>query len=579
MKPLFICGVLNPRLAGPLSKYSLILLKNEKRFKTMTFTNKFWLNLLIAALLGITASLCQEYIFYALLKDTSDFSYRATSVTSITSVIAFLTLPLFAAWADRVNYANFYVISAITAVSFLLLGTHTDNYIVQATAQFGFIMATAFLMNAAFAKFFYKQDYLTQVLGLIVFTIALEWNKWTKFITFRTSEMSENGPPALDSGTKGWIAVAIIVICSSMVWFLKRRETDAPSVSTTEKTDNTVINGGLLYLLLLGMFLFATLNVYGRMFSFSEIGNAAVSEFLSKNLNTIWLLGALIAAFLLLKLDSYKVMMGSVLTYILCVIVSSFAPDPIATYVKLVGFIIAGGFFTAKIIWAMRTLRYGIIAIFLILDTLFYKTQGLLSLVFRMDGSRIVLTFTGLLSAIAFILFYFHSEKLYQVRYIKGGGLFDEDTDILREKTAIPNFATSRQRFMAALLDVFFIWLFAVLISLVMPRNWTSFLTLIVQITYYLSFESHSGSTLGKKIVGITVIDHAGQAPTMGHAFQRLLSRFIPLGALTILFGSEALHDRLSDTYVVSADQYYHVINDETDETIEETEDSEQNAD
>jgi uncharacterized RDD family membrane protein YckC len=545
----------------------------------MTFTNKFLLNLLIAALLGIAAALCQEYVYYALaIKDIGDYFHRDTTIVS---AIVFLALPLFAVWADKVNYAHFYGITAIIAVLFLLLGIHATDSISQTVAQFGFVMASALLMSIAFAKFFYKEDALTQAISLIVYMMAFQWNQWAKFIAFRSSSAPESVPTTPDLATKGWIAIAIIIICSIVVWFLKRQETEGVqrktetkfAENTTEKPDNAIINGGLLYVLLLGMFLFIGLNtMYGR-FSFSGKENAIVSEFMSKNLNLFWFMGTLIAALLSLKIDTYKVLMGLVLTYVLCVFISTFAPEPIGTYAKVGGLLLTGGFFAAKILWVMRTLPYTIVATFLIIETLFYKIlNAVLAQILRleMDESRFVQISLGLLCASAFIAFFFNRDKLYQVRYMEGGGAFDKETHIWSDQTVVPNFATSGQRFTAALLDLFFIWLFSLFISLVSPSSWTTFITLLVQIIYYLSFESHSGSTLGKKIVGITVINHEGQTPSMGHAFQRLLSRFIPLSALTILLGSEALHDRLSDTYVVSANQYYHIIDEETDDIVAE---------
>ncbi len=75
---------------------------------------------------------------------------------------------------------------------------------------------------------------------------------------------------------------------------------------------------------------------------------------------------------------------------------------------------------------------------------------------------------------------------------------------------------------------------------------------------YAILFHAGAGQTIGKRLVGLRVIDGYGQALGLGRSTLRLLA-FIPsvglagLGVLWIGFDRErrALHDRLADTHVV----------------------------
>jgi len=75
---------------------------------------------------------------------------------------------------------------------------------------------------------------------------------------------------------------------------------------------------------------------------------------------------------------------------------------------------------------------------------------------------------------------------------------------------------------------------------------------------YAILFHAGAGQTLGKRLVGVRVIDGYGQALGLGRSTLRLVA-FIPslglagLGVLWIGFDRErrALHDRLADTHVV----------------------------
>ncbi len=75
---------------------------------------------------------------------------------------------------------------------------------------------------------------------------------------------------------------------------------------------------------------------------------------------------------------------------------------------------------------------------------------------------------------------------------------------------------------------------------------------------YAVLFHAGAGQTIGKRLVGIRVIDGYGQPLGLGRSALRLLA-FIPslgmagLGVLWIGFDRErrALHDRLADTHVI----------------------------
>ena len=59
------------------------------------------------------------------------------------------------------------------------------------------------------------------------------------------------------------------------------------------------------------------------------------------------------------------------------------------------------------------------------------------------------------------------------------------------------------------------------------------------------------GRTLGKKLLRMSVTDNKGKIPSMSKIGLRTLCRFIPLDALSFLWGGN-WHDSISGTYVVS---------------------------
>jgi uncharacterized RDD family membrane protein YckC len=534
----------------------------------MTVTNKLLLNLLIAALLGIAAAVAQEYVFMMLAKN--DISYFFKGVAESFTMVGILFIPVIVAWADRKNYAHFYGIASIFAIIFLLIGIKTTDEIFVMAAYVGFTMTSSLLMGAAFGKFFYAEKEATQVASLAVFIVARSWITISKFIQYRVNHTSETEIETINAATKGLITLVIFAVASLAVWFLKRKKTEVPSVSQDQTEGNKSINGALLYVLLFAFFLFIYVVFHNRNLSLPSDDKDKILTFISKYLNLLWVIGGVAGSFLCLKLDRFVVLMSCVLAYLACTIAHNYVSGNAVTYLNFAGMLFSGGLFAALLLWAMKALPFNILATFIVVESLLYKVVGFLmgkgfdfEHLFTSDFVKQINIFIALLSAGAFVLFYFNREKLYRNRYIDDCRELDETTQTWTDQIAVPAFATSSQRIGAAVLDVIFIMLISLLVSFFIPYRMSelsTIFTLIIQIIYYLGFEAKSGSTFGKKIMGITVIDRSCNTPDLGHAILRMLCRFIPLSGFTVFFGGEALHDRLSKTYVVNVKDYYHVI-------------------
>jgi uncharacterized RDD family membrane protein YckC len=74
---------------------------------------------------------------------------------------------------------------------------------------------------------------------------------------------------------------------------------------------------------------------------------------------------------------------------------------------------------------------------------------------------------------------------------------------------------------------------------------------MLIVMTYYSVLEGLTSRTLGKFITGTYVVTDEGLRPSFANILGRTLCRFIPFEALTFLFSSVGLHDRLSHTRVV----------------------------
>jgi uncharacterized RDD family membrane protein YckC len=87
-------------------------------------------------------------------------------------------------------------------------------------------------------------------------------------------------------------------------------------------------------------------------------------------------------------------------------------------------------------------------------------------------------------------------------------------------------------------------------------------LFVIVCLVYYFVLESRSGQTIGKRVMGIRVIDLDGGAPTNGAVLRRTLGRLVDALPLLYLVGliaigvgqrRQRIGDRLAHTTVASA--------------------------
>jgi uncharacterized RDD family membrane protein YckC len=81
----------------------------------------------------------------------------------------------------------------------------------------------------------------------------------------------------------------------------------------------------------------------------------------------------------------------------------------------------------------------------------------------------------------------------------------------------------------------------------------TFLVTLVAMLGYYAVLEGLTGRTLGKLLLGLKVVNEAGEPPSSGQILGRAFARLIPFEAFAI-FGDErrTLHDSLAGTYVVA---------------------------
>ena len=73
---------------------------------------------------------------------------------------------------------------------------------------------------------------------------------------------------------------------------------------------------------------------------------------------------------------------------------------------------------------------------------------------------------------------------------------------------------------------------------------------------YYVLFEHFLQRTPGKFLTKSLVIDEYGNKPEIGTNILRNIIRWVPFEAFSCLFSDRGWHDRWSDTYVVTEDEY-----------------------
>lgn len=82
---------------------------------------------------------------------------------------------------------------------------------------------------------------------------------------------------------------------------------------------------------------------------------------------------------------------------------------------------------------------------------------------------------------------------------------------------------------------------------------------LALSIAYYVFYQQRAGQTLGKKALGIKVVDVSGNTPSLMTFFLReIIGKFISslilgIGYLMVLWDSkkQGLHDKIAGTYVI----------------------------
>lgn len=132
--------------------------------------------------------------------------------------------------------------------------------------------------------------------------------------------------------------------------------------------------------------------------------------------------------------------------------------------------------------------------------------------------------------------------------------------------SATKNYAGFGVRFIAALIDGIVVGVVTGLIDMVLRAvmgdsgsSIGSILNIILSIAYYVYYQATYGQTLGKKAMGLKVVNEQGVTPSMTTFFMReVVGKFISaiilfIGYLMVLWDpkKQALHDKIAKTYVV----------------------------
>lgn len=127
-------------------------------------------------------------------------------------------------------------------------------------------------------------------------------------------------------------------------------------------------------------------------------------------------------------------------------------------------------------------------------------------------------------------------------------------------------YAGSGSRFLAALIDIIVVLVVSLILGLIIAltlgkngETLSSLLSIVINIGYFVFYQASNGQTLGKKAMGIKVVDLAGNKPTAMTFFLReiigkLVSSIILLiGYLMILWDGkkQGLHDKIAGTVVI----------------------------
>jgi uncharacterized RDD family membrane protein YckC len=123
-------------------------------------------------------------------------------------------------------------------------------------------------------------------------------------------------------------------------------------------------------------------------------------------------------------------------------------------------------------------------------------------------------------------------------------------------------------RFLAWLIDLVVIMVVSGIVGAVLggvggkgAAGLANVLGLLIGIGYFVVYQEYAGQTLGKKAMGIKVVDPSGKRPTYMTFFLReIIGKFVSglilgIGYLWVLWDpkKQALHDKIASTYVVKA--------------------------
>ena len=140
------------------------------------------------------------------------------------------------------------------------------------------------------------------------------------------------------------------------------------------------------------------------------------------------------------------------------------------------------------------------------------------------------------------------------------GAFITREPNITPFNTDVPDFAGFWIRLFARLIDELFVTLvFGILVTIIGMSDFTAFVLVIINFSYFVLMTKSRGQTLGKMALGIQVIDSSGNIPNVG----TILLREIPckiLSALPLYLGyawagwddkKRSWHDHLSKTFVI----------------------------
>ncbi len=85
---------------------------------------------------------------------------------------------------------------------------------------------------------------------------------------------------------------------------------------------------------------------------------------------------------------------------------------------------------------------------------------------------------------------------------------------------------------------------------------------ILILLTYYITFESFLGKTIGKMVTNTKVVTIDGSKPTVQQIIKRSFIRMIPFEFLSLLSDiPQGWHDKWSNTMVVDDISLYHIPN------------------